>query len=87
MRSLFDEPPPPPKDRVSALTLSISSEVIVRVDVNTHLLELDGRVTDVRHSSHIVVAVGGTILAFTPDGKRCLTDGFGPQTTILSNRS
>jgi hypothetical protein len=86
MRSLLDDTPAPQPSKVSELTLSLGSALCLRVEAHGRVFVLDGRVTDTRHAGHIVVATGGTILAFTPDGRQCLTGGFGPRTTILCNR-
>jgi hypothetical protein len=86
MRSLLDDTPAPQPSKVSELILSLGSAICLRVEAHGRVFVLDGRVTDTRYESHIVVAAGGTILAFTTDGRQCLTGGFGSQTTILCNR-
>lgn len=90
MRTLFDDDTPvSPTTRAQIKriarkqALAEGDAVSVQLDVaNSVITTLTGRVIQKR-SDRVVIAVGGTILAFTLDGSRCLTDGFGPQTTIL----
>jgi hypothetical protein len=87
VRTLFDDDPvSSPTPKVVAFDMTTAKHVAVQLDAGGRVFTLyDGRITDLQHVGHIAVHVGGTTLAFTRDGKRCLTGGFGPRTMILGN--
>lgn len=80
-RNLPDAPSIREDTESSSETLVVGAGVRLRLFCGHKIVRLEGRVIAERET-HMVIAAGGTILAFSKDGKKCLTEGFGPLSQV-----